>query len=88
VADKPGDDSDAYDLPDLEQAIPEEWQAGAVYTIEQAVRCPHCREPMRTVRVLKLTRTNVSFTSTLPRGGRVFACPHCERMLSVELSVM
>ena len=82
------DESDAYVLPDLEAAISDEWQAGAVYTIEQPVRCPHCREPMRTVRVLRLSRTNVSFTSTLPRGGRVFACPHCERMLSVELSVM
>ena len=82
------DESDAYVLPDLEAAIPDEWQAGAVYTIEQPVRCPHCREPMRTVRVLRLSRTNVSFTSTLPRGGRVFACPHWERMLSVELSVM
>lgn len=89
MATKSGDDdNDTYTLPDLESAIPDEWQAGAVYTIEQPVRCPHCKEPMRTVRVLRLARTNVSFTSTLPRGGRVFACPHCERMLSVELSVM
>jgi hypothetical protein len=82
------DDNDAYVLPDLEPAIPDEWQAGAVYTIEEPVRCPHCRKPMRTLRVLRLARTSVSFTSTLPRGGRVFACPHCERMLSAELSVM
>ena len=66
--------------------IPAEWQGGAVYTLELPVRCPFCRDPIRTLRVLKITRTQVNFTSTLPRNGRAFVCPHCERLLSLELS--
>jgi hypothetical protein len=82
------DTEDAYELPaDVQAAeIPEEWQGGAIYTLELPVRCPHCRDSIRTLRVLKLARTQVSFTSTLPRNGRAFACPQCEKLLSVELS--
>jgi hypothetical protein len=57
-----------------------------VYTIESPVPCPNCRKPMKTVRVLRLTRTQVPFTSTLPRGGRAIVCPDCSHMLSVELA--
>ncbi len=85
AADK--NDDDAYELPDVKtEEIPEEWQGGAVYTLELPVRCPHCRDPIRTLRVLRLVRTQVSFTSTLPRNGRAFVCPQCEKLLSVELS--
>jgi hypothetical protein len=63
-----------------------EWQAAAVYTLELPARCPHCREPIRTLKVLRLTRTQVTFTSSLPRGGRVIVCPLCERIVSAELS--
>jgi hypothetical protein len=80
------DADDVYEIPALEPEISAEWQGAAVYTLETAVRCPHCREPIRSVRVLALTRTQVSFTSTLPRKGRVLACPECERILSAELS--
>jgi len=41
---------------------------------------------MRTVRVVRMTRTQAPFTSTLPRGGRAITCPQCERVLSMELS--
>ena len=75
-----------YDLGDVDTKIPVNWQSVAVYTLELTARCPHCREPIRTVRVLRLTRTQVSFTSTLPRGGRAMVCPECERILSIELS--
>ena len=77
---------DRYEIPAVEPEIPAEWQAAAVYALETPVRCPHCREPIRTVRVLALTRTQVAFTSTLPRRGRVITCPECERILSAELS--
>jgi hypothetical protein len=33
-----------------------------------------------------MTRSKVAFTSTLPRNGRAFVCPQCERLLSVELA--
>jgi hypothetical protein len=79
---------DAFDIGEVQAApeIPDEWQGGAVYTLELPVRCPHCRDSIRTIRVLRLSRTQVSFTSTLPRQGRAFACPQCEKLLSVELS--
>ena len=69
-----------------EAAIPTEWTNGAIYTLEQAVRCPHCREPIRTLRVVRMLRTQVTFTSPLPRAGRALVCPLCERIVSAELS--
>jgi hypothetical protein len=77
---------DAYVIPDAAAEIPTEWQAVALYTLELPARCPHCREPIRTLRALKLARTQVSFTSTLPRSGRVLVCPLCERIISAELT--
>jgi len=85
----PNDSSDdAYEIADVEPAgeIPAEWQSGAIYTLELPARCPHCREPIRTLRVLRLLRTQVTFTSPLPRAGRVLVCPLCERIISAELS--
>lgn len=80
-------DEDAYELGEVKtEDVPTGWQNVAVYTLELPVKCPSCREPIRTLRVVRLTRTQVSFTSTLPRAGRAFVCPQCERMLSVELS--
>ena len=81
------DEDDAYDIGAVEAAdIPTEWTGGAVYTLESAVRCSHCREPIRQVRVIRMLRTQVSFTSTLPRAGRAIVCPLCERIISAELS--
>jgi hypothetical protein len=79
---------DVYVLPpvDSADAIPDMWQSPATYTTEVAVRCPHCEEAIRTVRVVGLTRSQVAFTSTLPRKGRVFVCPECDAILPVELS--
>jgi len=78
---------DAFDIGDVEADVPTEFQStGAVYTLEAAVKCPHCREVIRTLKVIKLSRTQVNFTSTLPRGGRVIICPQCEKIVSAELS--
>jgi hypothetical protein len=82
-------DADTYVLPTTESAdIPMEWQGGAVYMLELPARCPYCKEQIRTIRVLRLKRTQVTFVSTLPRGGRAIVCPECERILSVELSTL
>ena len=69
-------------------AEPEETatREGALYTLEAAVHCPECQEEIPTLRVLRVLRTQVSFTSTLPRKGYVVVCPQCERMLSAALS--
>ena len=81
---------DAYDLGEVDEAaaeeIPPDWQNGAIYTLENPVKCPHCREAIRTLRVVRLLRTQVTFTSPLPRAGRVLVCPSCEKILSAELS--
>jgi len=60
--------------------------AGALYTLESPARCPECEQEIRSIRVLRVLRTQVSFTSTLPRKGYVIVCPECERVLSAELS--
>jgi hypothetical protein len=83
------DMDDVYELPSVESAesIPDLWQTPATtYTLEMAVRCPHCDEAIRTIRIVGLTRSQVAFTSTLPRKGRVAVCPECDRILPVELA--
>ena len=82
------DIDDVYELPPVENAdaIPDVWQSPATYTLEMAVRCPHCDEAIRTIRIVGLARSQVAFTSTLPRKGRVAVCPECDAILPVELS--
>jgi hypothetical protein len=83
--DDPNDD--AYVLPDLDAAAEELSSEGAAeYTLEMPARCPHCLALIRTLRVVRLARTKVTFTSPLPRGGRVLVCSRCERIISAELS--
>jgi hypothetical protein len=71
---------------DSADAIPDICQSPGSYTLETAVRCPHCEEAIRTIRVVGLTRSQVAFTSTLPRTGRVAVCPECDAILPVELA--
>jgi len=61
-------------------------QSGALYTLEAPVTCPECAAEITSLRVLRVLRTQVSFTSTLPRRGYVILCPECDRILSAELS--
>ncbi len=85
----PQGDDDVYEIPTMgtvEAEIPAQWRSAATYTLESPARCPHCREPIRSVRVIALVRAQVNFTSTLPRKGRVIVCPECERILSAELT--
>jgi DNA-directed RNA polymerase subunit RPC12/RpoP len=84
----PALDDDVYDLPSMPaatDAILTEWQHTASYTLDQPVRCPHCDERISVVHIVGLTRSQVAFTSTLPRKGRVIVCPECERILTAEL---
>jgi len=59
---------------------------GAIYSLEFPVQCPHCQQEVRTFKVFRLLRAQVSFTSTLPRKGYVIVCSECERPISSELS--
>ena len=78
-------DEDVYDLSEPEPPR-RSADRGAVYSLEFATRCPQCRAEIATVRVSRLLRTQVSFTSTLPRKGYIIVCPECEGILSAELS--
>lgn len=84
----PGDtNDDAYVISAGEDVeIPAKWLTVATYDLELPARCPHCRDPIRTLKIVKLSRSKVSFTSTLPRSGRAIVCPQCECIVSVEIS--
>ena len=58
----------------------------AVYRLEMAVKCPYCQETVSTLRAVRLLRDTVNFTSTLPRRGRIVACPNCAAILPAELT--
>lgn len=60
--------------------------SAAVYTLESPALCPQCHESLDAVRVLRLARAQVAFTSALPRGGRALICPRCNHILSAELA--
>lgn len=60
--------------------------ADAVYRLETPVRCPQCGETVTTLKAVRLLRTQVNFTSTLPRRGRVLTCPSCLCVVSAELT--
>ena len=61
-------------------------EAVAEYTLEYPAKCPCCGSDIDSVKVVRLLRTRVNFTSTLPRRGRVLVCPACQKILSAELS--
>jgi hypothetical protein len=81
-------DEAVYDLTEVEQSTRRHKHAdkGAVYSLEFPTRCPQCCSEISVVRVSRLLRTQVSFTSTLPRKGYIIVCPECDGILSAELS--
>jgi CheY-like chemotaxis protein len=58
----------------------------AEYTLECPVRCPSCGERITSLKAIRLVRAHVNFISTLPRRGRVVACPHCLAVIPAELT--
>jgi hypothetical protein len=58
----------------------------AVYTLESPAQCPECDTEITTINVIRVMRTQVSFTSTLPRKAYVISCPSCRKLLSAGLS--
>lgn len=78
--------SDTPASPSSELEVPDKAMADAEYTLESPVRCPACGERMTVLQAIRLIRARVHFTSTLPRRGRVLACPHCLAVVPAELS--
>jgi CheY-like chemotaxis protein len=64
----------------------EEHRIEAEYALETPLRCPACGERICALKCVRLARSHVNFTSTLPRRGRVLACPHCLAIVPAELS--
>jgi ribosomal protein L34E len=70
----------------MEQArLVEEIEAEAEYTLESHVKCASCGEELRSVQVVRLLRTRVNFTSSLPRRGYVVTCPTCHTVVPAGL---
>jgi hypothetical protein len=70
----------------LEGVPSDEQEAEAEYTLESPARCPACGERTASLKAFRLIRAQVNFTSTLPRRGRILACPHCLAVIPGELT--
>jgi hypothetical protein len=57
----------------------------AEYTLETPLRCSRCQSEITTVGVVRLIRSKVNFTSTLPRRGHLIVCPSCRAIVSGAL---
>ena len=66
-------------------ALEEQVTYEAEYALESAVKCPHCQMNMENVRVVRLLRMKVNFTSSLPRRGYVVICPDCRSVLPASV---
>ena len=77
---------DAPEVARQEQTQSGDDHVDAEYALETPVRCPACGERVDTLRAVRLIRTRVNFTSTLPRRGRVVACPHCLAIVPADLT--
>lgn len=78
--------SDDFESPPAENPPQDDNKIEAEYTLESPVRCPACGERITSIKAVRLIRAQVNFTSTLPRRGRVLACPHCLAVIPAELS--
>ena len=78
--------SDTRTVEDSVETQTTERDVEAEYTLEHRVKCPHCATDLASIKVVRLLRAHVNFTSTLPRRGRVLVCSSCQRALSAELA--
>lgn len=63
----------------------QEREPEAEYALESPVRCSCCSSLVETVHVVRLLRTKVNFTSSLPRRGCVGVCPICKTLVPVSI---
>lgn len=82
TAETPDEESEASNAPSDSAA---DWRGSARYTLERSLICPYCHEQIQSIKVIRLVRSQVPFTSTLPRRGRVLTCSGCDTILSAEL---
>jgi CheY-like chemotaxis protein len=79
-------EADAEPKASLDDYKRQQEKIDAEYTLETPVRCPACGERITTLKAVRLIRAQVNFTSTLPRRGRVIACPCCLAVIPAELT--
>ena len=77
---------DARTVQDPDETQTSERGVEAEYTLGHRVRCPYCSTDLASIKVIRLLRTRVNFTSALPRRGLVLACTSCQKVLSAELA--
>ena len=58
----------------------------AAYALEATVKCPLCSAHLASVHVVRLLRSKVNFTSTLPRRGYVAICPSCRGVIPAAIA--
>jgi len=68
-----------------EPTVPQGYLGEAEYQLEFPLACPHCKQQIQSVLIVRLLRSRVNFVSSLPRRGHAIACPICQGILSVEL---
>jgi CheY-like chemotaxis protein len=73
-------------LDEPSRATPRMENSDAEYRLESPVKCPQCGEAISALKAVRLLRTQVNFTSTLPRRGRVLICPFCHAIVPAELT--
>ncbi|HKQ97532.1 MAG TPA: hypothetical protein VJV75_06640 [Candidatus Polarisedimenticolia bacterium] len=57
----------------------------AEYSLESGANCSSCNSPIQSLQVIRLLRTKVNFTSSLPRRGFVAICPVCRSIITATL---
>ena len=69
----------------MEQVLEDEMEAAAEYAIESSVKCPQCKGSFDSLHIVRLLRTKVSFTSSLPRRGYLAVCPDCRTVIPAAI---
>ena len=57
----------------------------AEYALESPSNCPSCNSSVKTLHVVRLLRTKVNFTSSLPRRGYAVVCPVCHTIVPAAI---
>ena len=66
-------------------AAEESAEIEAEYTLECGANCPACNSQVTTLQVVRLLRTKVNFTSSLPRRGYAIVCPVCRTLVPATI---
>jgi len=66
-------------------AAEESVEIEAEYTLECSANCPSCNSAVSNLQVVRLLRTKVNFTSSLPRRGYAIVCPVCRTIVPATI---